>query len=395
MKKIFYKLTALAVAVSLTAGAGVNFIASAAQYPNWVLYGDVNGDGDIDRLDYMQILEVSAGLSEMYPNNMTDKRFKAADVNKDNEVDVLDALITLKDVKYGGFINQEEIPGVPAMTNQQILDDVRKTANEAKTNMPPCKITHTILSSDMKIDFGSLQWAIDMLEEEGYSFDELMSMFNNMEMKKEYVFAEKTAGNEGSVTIEMFDKDENGEWVQAKDKDKNPIPVQTKIFATTEEKRSTFKDIMPVAGQTYGMGALTTGNPNIFGALPGDLSRTLIKPNDSNPENYDLTIWLKDDNMLSWFPAKRMEKVINVVSKKDMEKELRGDGSVPLSLDTYNYTGSSVTYTVEPPVNGVYKPLKAKYNIKADVAITINFIVISITFSYIQQQIIEIDFMNN
>ena len=51
-----------------------------------ILYGDVNGDGDIDFMDAQLILQYDAGLITLTPEQLA-----AADVNKDGDVDFMDA----------------------------------------------------------------------------------------------------------------------------------------------------------------------------------------------------------------------------------------------------------------------------------------------------------------
>lgn len=61
-----------------------------------VIYGDINGDGKIDKLDYLQILR------HYYKYTALDGIFKAsADINKDGVVDKLDYLAVLRD--YYGY----------------------------------------------------------------------------------------------------------------------------------------------------------------------------------------------------------------------------------------------------------------------------------------------------
>ena len=61
-----------------------------------VIYGDVNGDGVIDKLDYLAILRHYYGYKKY------DGVYKeAADVNKDGVVDKLDYLAVLRD--YYGY----------------------------------------------------------------------------------------------------------------------------------------------------------------------------------------------------------------------------------------------------------------------------------------------------
>lgn len=63
---------------------------------NTVIYGDINGDGVIDKLDYLQVLRYYYKYSEL------DGAYKeAADANKDGTVDKLDYLAVLRD--YYGY----------------------------------------------------------------------------------------------------------------------------------------------------------------------------------------------------------------------------------------------------------------------------------------------------
>ena len=61
-----------------------------------MIYGDINGDGVIDKLDYLQVLRFYYNYSTL------DGSYKeAADANKDGIVDKLDYLAILRD--YYGY----------------------------------------------------------------------------------------------------------------------------------------------------------------------------------------------------------------------------------------------------------------------------------------------------
>ena len=60
-----------------------------------VIYGDINGDGAIDKLDASTILRKYYGYTKLNENES-----KFADINKDGNIDKLDALAILRDL-YG------------------------------------------------------------------------------------------------------------------------------------------------------------------------------------------------------------------------------------------------------------------------------------------------------
>lgn len=66
-----------------------------------ILYGDVNSDGVIDKLDALAILRGYYGYIKM-----TDLEKKSSDINKDNNIDKLDALAVLRD--YYGYAKIEQ-----------------------------------------------------------------------------------------------------------------------------------------------------------------------------------------------------------------------------------------------------------------------------------------------
>ena len=61
-----------------------------------VIYGDNNGDGNIDIVDLLKVQKDILGV-----NKLTDGYREAADVNKDGVVDKLDYLAVLRD--YYGY----------------------------------------------------------------------------------------------------------------------------------------------------------------------------------------------------------------------------------------------------------------------------------------------------
>ncbi len=147
----FKRIAALLMASVMTAGAASVMSASASEVAVRALKGDINGDTDIDIVDYIAVNNHVKGIKAIPAAQLA-----RADVNWDGRVDITDAQLILWDINGVRPIRSGNVLGRSYVTNED-LDAILNHINGKKA-LTGAKRTRADLNRDGRIDIedGSL-----------------------------------------------------------------------------------------------------------------------------------------------------------------------------------------------------------------------------------------------
>ena len=141
----FKRLAALLMASVMTAGAASVMSASASEVAVRALKGDINGDTDIDILDYIAVINHVNGVKAIGSAQLA-----RADVNWDGKVDIFDAQLISWDINGIRSIRSGNVLGRTYVTNED-LEAIMDHINGVKA-LTGAKKTRADLNRDGRID---------------------------------------------------------------------------------------------------------------------------------------------------------------------------------------------------------------------------------------------------